>query len=629
MKLRQQLLYTLLGMGSLLSCHPASSPLRSNNKEVEATLFIRKGMPYYSVTYQGDTVIYPSRLGLMADGNMPGDSASVRLIEKRTIHETYSTRGFHTEAVNQATEYTYQITSSHPRKGFLWQVRLYDDGLAFRYKFQTSDSITIRQELTEFTPPAHAPVWFFERTDGDWKLKSYAGIWTRSRADSLHSISPSGPVQGVPLVYELPGNRYMVLTESALYAYSGMRLEARQDASLCVNLTEQPQGFRVRGESVTPWRVILLAKDLNQMVNSDLVTNLNPCPDSLLYKDPSYIRPGRSVWSWWSDPPGYMTLPLEKHFIDRAHELGFEYTLLDEGWEALPRKWDTLKEICDYARHQDVRVFVWKHSNQLNDPAGNYRSMALFLDSVKAAGAAGIKIDFMNGETKQLIDFDTKALQLCAERRLMVNFHGCQQPSGEYRTYPNEITREGIRGLELNRMNRPLTGNHNVALVFTRCLLNNADYTPMGFSRPGETTWAHQLATAYAFTSPLTVMAEHPDTIFLNPKIAPMLPLIKSLPTTWDETRVLPESSIEKRAILARRKGKEWFWIALNGREETSLRVKTDFLSSGEWQADGITDTPHAPHAVNKFKQKTKAGDTFPITLKANGGAVIHFTPKP
>lgn len=611
----------------LTSCS-TNERMLSDNKEVEASLFVREGIPYYMVTYQGDTVIRPSRLGFIIDGDTMGQHSSILLVGKRTIDEAYPTRGFHTRAVNKSTEYTYQITSSDDSQRYLWQVRVSDDGVAFRYRLQAPDSVTIHRELTTFAPPARLPVWFFERTDGDWKLKSYAGIWTCTRADSLASISPSGPVQGIPLVYELPSQRYMVLTEAALYDYSGMRLEARRDASLTVNLTEQPKGFRVKGDAVTPWRVILLAKGLDRLVNSDLVTSLNPVPDATLFKDQAYIKPGRAVWSWWSDPEGFMIPALEKHFIDRAQELGFEYTLLDEGWEAWPHKWETLRELCDYAHRRGVDVFVWKHSKELNLPASDYRHMALFLDSVKTAGAVGVKIDFMNGETKQLIDFDVNALRLCAERQLMVNFHGCQQPSGEYRTYPNEITREGIRGLELNRMNRPLTGNHNVALVFTRCLLNNADYTPIGFSRPGETTWAHQLATAFAFTSPLTVMAEHPDTLFLNPKLSPVLPLIKSLPTVWDETRVLEGSSIAKRALLARRKGNDWYWTALNGSEATSVCVTTDFLKEGEWHCYGILDDPQSYKAVTPIEQDLKAGDSLSVSLNANGGAVLRFIRK-
>lgn len=604
----------------LFSC--SSDLMQSPDKRVSASLFVDEGCLCYKVYFQGKPVIDASRLGLIADGDTLGTNILVRQIDKKIIEEEYQTRGFHTKAMHKAVEYTYEIGKS--QKSFLWQVRLYDDGFAFRYLLKGSDSIKINKELTTFAPSRQIPVWYFERPN-HWKLKSYAGNWLCTKSDSLYNVSPTGPIQGPVLVYELAEEKYMAITEAALYNYSGMRLKANPDASLEVNFTEGEEGFCIPKNGTSPWRVILLADNLNELVNSDLITNLNPSPDKQLYEDISWIRPGRAVWSWWSNCAGYMTMDLEKHFIERAQELGYEFTLLDEGWEKWADKWKDLKHICEYAHDRNVGVFVWKHSDELNNPTDDYCKMALFLDSVKMAGVSGVKIDFMNGESKSLIDFDIKALQLCAERHLMVDFHGCQQPSGEYRTYPNEMTREGIRGLELNRMNQHLTGNHNVALVFTRCILNNADYTPIGFSNPGETSWAHQLATGFAFTSPLLVVAEHPDTLFMNEKITPMLPLLKAMPAVWDETIVLPESSISSMAVLARRSGAEWYWIALNGNTSDKIVVNTEFLGSGEWKAYCIMDDLNDAKNVVCYKKTIASGEEWPIEMRSNGGAVIQF----
>lgn len=604
----------------LLSC--SSDLMQSPNKNVCASLFINEGCLYYTVSFHGVPVINPSRLGIALGCDTLSEPISIKQVGKRIIDERYGTRGFHTEAINKAVEFTYEVSS--PKICFLWQARIFEDGFAFRYILNENNFVKVSKELTTFTPPRQIPVWYFERPN-HWKLKSYAGNWMSTMSDSLYSVSPTGPVQGPVLVYELPEKKYMAITEAALYDYSGMRLNAKSDASLEVNFTEGEDGFFIQGDGVTPWRVVLLADNLNELVNSDLITNLNPAPDSELFEDSSWIKPGRSVWSWWSNSEGYMTMDLEKHMIDCAQKLGYEYTLLDEGWEKWKDKWTDLKHICEYAHERNVGVFVWKHSDQLNIPADDYRIMSLFLDSVKSAGASGIKIDFMNGESKSLIDFDVKALQFSAKRQLMVDFHGCQQPSGEYRTYPNEITREGIRGLELNRMNEHLTGNHNVALVFTRCILNNADYTPIGFSNPGETSWAHQLATGFAFTSPLLVVAEHPDTLLMNEKITPMLPLLKAMPSVWDETIVLPESSISSMAILARRKGDDWYWIALNGGTSNAVKVNTGFLGRGTWKSYSIMDDMQDTRNVIKNEKEVASGEEWIIEMRQNGGAVIQF----
>ena len=596
--------------------------MQSPDKDIRVSLLNGKNGLFYNVHFHGKQVISNSQLGFVLNDQAIDYNTLIKQLGKRIINEHYKTRGFHSDALNNANEYTYQINSSNMQ--YVLQLRIYNDGLAFRYIFNENDSIHINRELTTFSPPKQVPVWFFERTN-DWKLKSYAGIWTCTKSDSLYKVSPNGPVQGPVLVYELPVKKYMAITEAALYNYSGMRLEAKSNASLMVNFTEGEKGFTTLGKSVSPWRVVLLVDDLNQLVNSDLITSLNPAPDNVLFKDISWIKPGRSVWSWWSDPKGYMTQNLEKHYIDRAHEFGFEYILLDEGWEKWSNKWTDLKHICSYAHAKNVNVFVWKHSAQLNIPNDNYKIMSHFLDSIKSAGVSGIKIDFMNAESKSIIDFDEKALQMCADRKLLVDFHGCQKPSGEFRTYPNEITREGIRGLELNKMNQPISGNHNVALVFTRCILNNADYTPIGFSNPGETTWAHQLATGFAFTSPLLVVAENPDTLILSKKIAPMLPLIKDMPSVWDETVILPESSISSKAIMARKKGNDWYLIVLNGKYPTTLHMKTNFLGDGYWKCYGIMDDLSDLENVLKDERIIHHGEELTINVMSNGGAVFKF----
>ena len=142
----------------------------------------------------------------------------------------------------------------------------------------------------------------------------------------------------------------------------------------------------------------------------------------------------------------------------------------------------------------------------------------------------------------------------------MVNFHGANKPAGEARTWPHELTREGVYGLEHRRPRRGRA--HNTTLPFTRFLAGAADYTPVVFGeRRKETSWAHQIATAVVFTSPLLVFGGHPQSLLDNPAVE----MIKSLPSVWDETIVLPASEIGELAAFARRHGTTWFVAVLNG----------------------------------------------------------------
>ena len=609
----------------IYSCKETSEKTKSLDGNISALISTNgKKDLQYDLFFHGKTVIYPSRLGIVLNGDTLGKNVSFKLVDKQIIDETYFIRGVHNIAHNKSVQYTYEVRLA--KTTWKLQTRLYNDGFAFRYLIPNKGNAVVNKELTTFSVQKNIPVWFFERPN-DWKLKSYAGEWIQTCSDSLWKISPTGPVQGPALVYEISEKRHMAITEAALCNYSGMRLEAKEDASLNVNFTEN-EGFEIEGEIITPWRVMLLADDLNELVNSDIIKKLNPAPDTILFRDQNWIKPGRSTWSWWSGKKQKMTIPNEKQIIEIAGNLGFEYTLLDEGWEKFPDKWEQLSEICSYAKEQHVGVLVWKNSKQLSNPKNDYASMRCFLDSLNNAGVVGVKIDFMNGESKKIIDFDIRTLQLCAERHLMVDFHGCQKPSGESRTYPNELTREGIRGLELNLMKEgPITARHNAALPFTRFVLGDGDYTPLGFTNPGNTTWTHQLATLVCFTSSLQVIAEDPMFLYNSHKVKPVLDIIKSIPTVWDETIVLNGSKIGEVAAMARRTGNDWYVGILNTTEK-KLDIDYSFIGDGQYEAEVVEDIQQRTDQSKMFSVShltITANTRSEYNLFENGGLVIKL----
>lgn len=619
--------------GSLedVTAHESGIVVESPSGEVKSSFFVADKKLHYRVQFDDAEVISASPLGITVNKKELGQDVRLRKASGRTVDETYATRGVHSIARNHYREQNIEVTYAPSQKQYVLQVRVYDDGVAFRYlvpgeKVPGEGTKIITAEASSWTLPARSQVWFFER-DSDWKLKTYAGEWRKTDVSLLPVVSKHGPVQGPPLVVELPGKQgFAVLTEAALYNYSGMRLRAMGHNRVQVDFTEGTQGFQVENAFTTPWRVTLLGKDLNSLVNSDLISNLNPAPDPELFADLSYIKPGRATWRWWSEGTG--SPAEEKQFIDYAHKLGFEYNLIDDGWQQWRNPWQHLEELCAYAGQRQVGLFVWKDWNQISDPAGNWKKTKQFLDKVKSAGAVGVKIDFMNAESRDRIDFEIATLRLAAERKLMVVFHGIHKSTGESRTYPNEVSREGIRGLELNRMNEPLPASHNAALPFTRFIVGHADYTPLGYSRPGATTYAHQLATVALFTSPLQVIAENPEMLLNDPAVAPGLEMLKATPTTWDETRVLEPSRIGELAIFARRSGQEWYLAILNGRNEPVVLPDLDLSFLGNKPFTSIAVFSPTPTTLkNEVVRGVIASKKFIITLAPADGYLIRFIP--
>ena len=624
-----------------------SHSMVSPNGRIAAEIFTTKeGSLAYTVSRDGRILCDTSALGVTIDGRKIFCDVRLRLTDSRKRNETYPVRGAHAKARDHAWEYRWEVTHHPTGYRYTLETRLYDDGFAYRFILPGQGERRVAGEAAQWRLPFDSRVWFAER-NSNWKLLTYAGEWIQAPASELATISEQGPVQTMPLLYQTRDSLYLMVTEAALYEYSGMRLRADTDGSLHADFTEKG-GFLLHDTVMTPWRVLIVAENLSQLVNTDLITNLNPAPNPDLFADTSWIRPGRSLWSWWSGINGrYMTLEGEREVIDLAASMGYEYSTLDEGWEELPDKWKTLRKLANHAAEKGVGLFVWRHWKRLNDPADNYAELQHFLDSVAGCGIRGVKIDFMNGEGLQQIRFTTAVLEQAAKRHLLVNFHGCQKPSGESRTYPNELTREGVRGLELNRItvnylkrmraagisvsdrktlpgdeNRNIPASHNATLPFTRCVTGPADYTPVAFSMPGDVLPAQQLACAYLIGSPLITLAENPFYLLKEKRLQPAVEFLRELPTCWDETVVLPQSRIGELALMARRSGATWY-LAAAAAINFQGKIPLDFLGPGLWRATILEDD--GKNGFLRSERTLEADTSIPLALQSNAGCVIRF----
>ncbi len=594
----------------------------------------------YTISKEKQIVLDTSLLGIVVNNRSLGSTSEIIKQETTTVSTSFPLLGIKNKAIYNANHTNFTLKE---KDGFIWNIefQISPEGIAYRYIVPGEGKQTVNAEISSFKLPNKTKVWYFER-DSDWKLKSHAGEWLSADISAMPTVSKMGPIQGLTLTCELPNGGYALIAESALFNYSGLRLKGIGNNTFKANFTEE-KGFKVENKVTSAWRCILLADDLNALVNNTMVAALNPTPDPNIFTNTDWIKPGKSVWHWWSGKN--VNYKEEKEMVMDAHALNFDYSIVDEGWERWDNKWQNVKKLCAFAKTKDVGIFLWKHSKEINFPDNDYAVMRQFLDSVKLTGAVGIKVDFMNGQDKSLIAFDEALLKNAAKRQLMVNFHGCQQSSGEYRTYPNEVTREGIRGLEVNHMKEgPLPASHNAALPFTRYVTGHADYTPIGFTEPGETTWAQQLGTLVAFYSPFNCIAENTQFLLTNKSVQPALDFIKEVPSVWDETLVLPQSKIGELAAIARRNKEDWYVGVLHAREQEQLSIDCNFLEEGEYTATIFTDDINAKRihleGLNKeanlrqwntalpFKKEIQVvnkNSKIELTLASKGGAAIQF----
>ena len=399
------------------------------------------------------------------------------------------------------------------------------------------------------------------------------------------------------------------------------------------------------GEIVTPWRVIMLASDLDGLVNNTIIGKVADAPDPELFpngKDTEWIKPGRSVFTWLTEGNNRLSVANHKRYVDGAAELGLQSVVVDDGWELWPQtepegsahtKWEYLNDLTDYAAQRGVDIWVWRPSSVRT---GNKTDIGLvdagerrqFMKKCAETGVKGLKIDFFHTENLFTVNLMEEILKEAARNKLMVIFHGVNKPTGDNFTYPNLLAKEAVRGLECVGAENswapgPAWTYHNTMLPFTRWLAGPADYTPLNFRAfcPKEISFAHQLATIYTFTSPMLILAADMEDMLSTPGRQ----FIEEVPVTWDETRVLPESKIGEMAAIARRSGDVWYLSVLNGGKQYEGNLSTDFLPKGNYRTTIASDKDNDPRQIAITSGKTKSGRPLKVNLIPGGGYLVKF----
>lgn len=565
---------------------------------------------YYTISYDKNQVIKESNLGLVLTSKQIEFNVPVFTIDKYEKKESYVTRGVHSLAKNNYKAAKIQFIANEVT--IILDVRVFNDGVAFRYLINGIETSVIEKELTSFQLPADAMVWSQPNN------KHYEGKYTSKIVSSFKKDEILGPPATIQLTKP---QLYLAITEAGLTDFAGMSLVADDKGifhSFLSGNTKKTGAFE------TPWRVVEIGKTLNDLVNSDIISNVSQKYDEKLFPkgyDTEWIKPGRSVWSWLAGE-GPVSFENMKKFSDNAAALGFEYNLVDEGWgnwkDGEKDHWALMKELVDYSAKKGVKIWAWKAYPDRRGIEGikNESKRRAFFAKSKEIGIVGVKIDFFDSESQEIIQFYQAALKDAGDYKLMLNFHGANKPTGETRTWPNEMSREAIKGLE----NRPPWAKQNTILPFTRYLAGHADYTPINLGdRIGEVTWAHHIASSVIFTSPLLCFGVGPQSLI----DFPFKEMVTSIPPVWDETIVLSQSKIGELVVYARRNGNQWFIAAINGiHEQQSLTIDLSFLGKGIYKLNAVKDDQQKQAAGIADELEVTSKSKIKIRLNPEGGFI-------
>lgn len=602
---------------------------------------------YYRISIQGRTVLKDSPLGLDFKGQPPLDYGFEVTGSQRASHDATWTNPF--GAFRNVRDLYNQLTvslceSQAPGRRLDVTFRAYDSGIAFRYSLPRQDGLDkfiLSSEETGFYFPGNPHAFALD-------LGSYTTSYeSEFQPITLCDIKPTSII-GIPLLVHLPDGPWAAILEADLDDYAGMYLGGVRGipGALMSKLSPLPghsdEAVISSTPKASPWYVVMVNSTPGGLIDSDsLVLNLNP-PSAL--SDTSWIQPGKAAWDWWSGSyasgvnfkPGMNTATM-KHYIDFASKAHLRYMLIDAGWSPQDDITQTvpaidMPAILAYARRRNVRILLWLHWTAVN------KQMDQAFSLYEKWGVAGVKIDFMNRNDQEMVNFYRRTVKAAAEHHLAVDFHGAYPPAGLRRTYPNLLTREGVMGMEYNKWSRRETPEHLATIPFTRMLAGPMDYTPGCFNNATrerfvprqiqpmcQGTRANQLAMYVVYLSPLEMVSDYPEDYLGKPGFD----FIKKAPTAWDDTKVLNGEPSEY-VTIARRHGKEWFLGSMTNWTARDLSVPLSFLGPGKWKADIFADGPNANKDAKDLSNQTKqvtSGDTLPLHLAPGGGAAVTFSP--
>jgi alpha-glucosidase len=636
---------------------PADPPVQtlgvcSPGKDLLCSFAIHEGTPSYTVTYKGRQRIGTSRLSLDVKGAEElGRNMEVTGHESGPVDETYElVVGKTKSARDHCNELKINLKEqSVPFRKLILVIRAYDEGIAFRYEFppqEDGDSLILTAENTTISLTGNPRFLGLYRPS---YTTSHEGLYT----DIVYADMREDSLIDLPAVFDSDGI-YVAITEAALIDYPGMYL-VKHAGSLVSRLSplpgEQEIKVRARLPHKSPWRVLLISDRIGDLFESNIITNLNePCK----IENTSWLKPGKATWPWWNgtvveDPDVVKGNNFEtnKYYIDFCARNGIEYHSVVEygGHEwyvndglgympgpavdvTRPVEGLDMQKVCDYALSKGVGIRLWVHWKAL------YPRLDEAFTQYEKWGIRGLMIDFMDRDDLEMVHIQTEMLERAAAHHLHVQFHGAYKPTGMHRTWPNEFTREGTLNYEVDKWDTTVTPDHDMDIVFTRLLAGPTDYHLGGFRAVSEEdfsihyekplvmgTRCHMLAMYVVLESYLGLVCDYPEAY----EDQPGFDFVRTVPTVWDETKVIDAEFAEYIAI-ARRKATDWYVGVLNNSQARKVTLDLDFLPPGSYMAGIYTDSPMVSQDPNLLEKKTitvNRGENISISLASGGGSVM------
>jgi alpha-glucosidase len=631
-------------MQATANAAPGDKPITTTSPNGKLAIHLATGEKInLSVSYMGKEVMSPSPQGLIvkefpgAFGNPQIKKVATREVNEVIIPAVPEKRSRIPDVFNE-TEIWF-------KGNYGIKIRAYDDGVAWRFVTAFKDSITVLNELVTIGMAIDDSVYFGEEE----KFLSHS---ERLYLPKAVAELKEKQMCVLPAVFRKADGLIAAFSEADLLDYPGLYLTASSQAGIFNGILPQAAATesiskdkrsymvdsrheylaRTKGSREFPWRVMAIAGTDAGLLENDIIYRLgSPCR----LAETSWIKPGKVAWDWWNDWNIYhvpfkagINTETYKYYIDFASAYGLEYVIFDEGWSSnddldkINPDMD-MEALFAYARQKNVGIILWVTGRALEEKFGSS------FDKFQQWGCAGIKMDFMIRDDQRMVNFYEKVAAEAAKRHMLVDYHGSYKPTGLSRTYPNQLTREGLKGLENSKWGDLITPEHDCTLPYTRMFAGAMDYTPgamdnavkkefkASWSEPmSQGTRCHELAKYIIYESPLQMLCDAPTKYMQEPET---MKFLSDVPVTWDETIGLA-GKVGKYVAVARKKGDAWYIGCMTGWDSRELTLRLDFLGEGEYIMETWQDGPNADRRAEDFSMEQR-------TVTRNSVITLHMAP--
>ncbi len=621
--------------------------LTSPDKQIEVRVSISDSV-YYQVFMDQKELVAPSAIALI----LTGDKGSPKVTKaESSAHDAM----LHPVVWQKSKDVAdvYKALRLNFNNGLTLEWKAFDNGVAWRWLSRKKGTYRVQTEVANLSFKGPGKSWypqedqFFSHNERAYKQ------YTLDQLDAKKLAS-------LPALFQV-GDAKILLTESDLFNYAGMWIRGTGKGGVRAVFPEYPKVKKVtsdRDEKVLgrenyiasingaqsfPWRIMMLSREDKEILNNQMPYLLGRPATG----DYSWVKPGKVQWDWWHynnvyevDFKAGINNDTYKYYIDVAAKYGIEYVLLDEGWCDTR---DLMKQspgidiasLSEYAKSKNVGLLLWTSWLVLD------KQLDLALDQFEKWNIKGIKVDFMQRDDQDMVNYYEKVAKAAAKRKMLVDFHGAYKPTGWARTFPNIMTSEGVLGNEISKFDSTITPGHTATLPFIRMAAGPMDFTPGGMlnvhqkqfaAAPAEPmtlgTRCNQLAMYVVFESPLQMLCDIPTHYLKEEKT---MEFLSAVPAVWAKTVPVDGKVGEYVSIARQAENGDWYLGAMTDWTERDLNADLSFLGEGDYQMQVWKDGLNADKNAKDFAMETTTVNKQSkvlMKLVSGGGYVARMTKK-